>query len=110
MNLRCGFFRCNLTSPILGVNFIKLKKINVRIRLLVLVSSILIILLGCASTSDIDLSKVERSYGQTCTKTYSEYLGKFTLFPIQTQQQCTDALRLCAQSCPARAPVVAGTK
>jgi len=59
-------------------------------------------LAGCASTSDIDLSKVETSCGQTCSKSYSECLGKFTFFPIQLQHQCTDALRLCAQSCPPR--------
>lgn len=57
---------------------------------------------GCASTSDIDLSKVESKCGQQCSANYSECLGKFTFFPIQAQHQCTDALRLCAQACPAR--------
>lgn len=57
---------------------------------------------GCASTADIDLSKVESKCGQTCAANYSECLGKFTLVPIQAQHQCTAALRLCAQACPAR--------
>ena len=61
-------------------------------------------LAGCASTSDIDLSKVDSKCGQTCSANYSDCLGKFTLFPIQAQHQCTDAMRLCAQSCPARQP------
>jgi hypothetical protein len=62
----------------------------------------LVMLTGCASTSDIDLSKVEPACGQACTKNYSDCLGSFTFFPIQAQHQCTDALRLCAQTCPAR--------
>lgn len=60
------------------------------------------LLAGCASTKDIDLSKVESRCGQQCSANYSECVGKFTFFPIQTQNQCTDAMRLCAQSCPAR--------
>lgn len=63
---------------------------------------LLAVLCGCASTSDIDLSKVESKCGQTCSANYSECLGKFTLAPIHMQHVCTDALRLCAQSCPAR--------
>jgi hypothetical protein len=65
-------------------------------------ASLLLVLSGCASTSDIDLSKVESACGQQCAASYSECLGKFTLFPIQAQHQCTDALRLCAQTCPPR--------
>lgn len=61
-------------------------------------------LVGCASTSDIDMTKVESNCGQGCTRTYSECLGKFTFFPIQAQHQCTDAMRLCANSCPVRSP------
>jgi len=57
---------------------------------------------GCASTKDIDLSKVEPACGQTCRTNYNECLSRFTLFPIQMQHECTTALRLCAQSCPAR--------
>ena len=59
-------------------------------------------LAGCASTSDIDLSKVESQCGQQCSAAYSDCLGKFTLFPIHQQNVCTSALRLCAQTCPAR--------
>lgn len=59
-------------------------------------------LAGCASTAGIDMSKVESKCGQTCSSSYSECLGKFTLFPIMAQNQCTDAMRLCVQSCPAR--------
>jgi len=61
-------------------------------------------LFGCASTADIDMTKVESNCGQGCTRTYSECLGKFTFFPIQAQHQCTDAMRLCANSCPVRSP------
>ena len=62
----------------------------------------LLFLAGCASTSDIDLSKVESKCGQTCSANYSECVGRFSMFPIHQQNTCTDALRLCAQSCPAR--------
>lgn len=59
-------------------------------------------LAGCASTSNIDLSKVDSACGQTCSANYSQCVSKFTFFPLETQHQCTDALKLCAQSCPAR--------
>ena len=67
-----------------------------------LLASILV-LAGCASVSDIDTSQLEQGCAQACTARYSECLGKFTLFPIQAQHQCTDAMRLCAKSCPTRA-------
>jgi hypothetical protein len=57
---------------------------------------------ACATTSDIDLSKVESKCGQQCSASYSECVSKFSFFPIHEQHVCTDALRLCAQSCPAR--------
>lgn len=57
---------------------------------------------GCASTKDIDLSKVDSACGQTCSTSYSSCLSGFTMFPIQRQHECTSALRLCAQACPAR--------
>lgn len=68
--------------------------------LLYLASSL--VLTACASTSDIDLSKVESACGQQCSARYSECLSKFTFFPIHEQHVCTDALHFCAQSCPAR--------
>jgi len=57
---------------------------------------------GCASIADINLTKVESTCGQSCTKTYSECVNKFTFFPIMLQHECTDSLRLCAQTCPPR--------
>lgn len=57
---------------------------------------------ACASTADIDTSKAEPACGQRCSSTYSECLGKFTFFPIMMQHQCTDAMRLCVNACPAR--------
>lgn len=66
-----------------------------------------ILLAGCASTADIDTSKVDPDCAHSCTANYSECLGKFTLFPIQAQHQCTDAMRLCVQACPARGAVTA---
>ncbi|EIF32125.1 hypothetical protein BCh11DRAFT_07706 [Burkholderia sp. Ch1-1] len=66
-----------------------------------LLASILV-LAGCASVSDIDTSQLEPACAQACTARYSECLGKFTLFPIQAQHQCTDAMHLCAKSCPTR--------
>jgi hypothetical protein len=57
---------------------------------------------GCASTKDIDLSKVEPKCGQSCSANYSECLSKFSVFPLERQHECTTALRLCAQACPAR--------
>ena len=75
---------------------------GVSMKTAVLLGAMALGLLGCASTSDIDLSKADSACGQQCAKTYSECVGKFTFFPIQTQHQCTDALRLCAQTCPPR--------
>jgi hypothetical protein len=63
---------------------------------------IMLVLAGCESTSDIDLSKAEPQCAQTCSANYSTCLGRFTFFPIQAQHQCTDALRICAQACPPR--------
>lgn len=62
-----------------------------------------LLLAGCASTADIDTSKVDPDCAHSCSANYSECLGKFTLFPIQAQHQCTDAMRLCVQACPTRA-------
>jgi hypothetical protein len=59
-------------------------------------------LAGCASTKDVDLSKLEPACGQTCSTNYSTCVSRFTFFPLETQHQCTDALKLCAQACPAR--------
>ena len=59
-------------------------------------------LAACASTSGIDLSKVEPQCGQNCSANYSTCVSKFTIFPLEVQHQCTTALKLCAQSCPAR--------
>lgn len=59
-------------------------------------------LAGCASTADIDLSKVETTCGQTCSRNYSECVSRFSFTPIIAQNTCTDALKLCAQSCPPR--------
>lgn len=59
-------------------------------------------LAGCASPSDIDLSKVESSCAQKCSANHSTCLSAFTLFPIQQNNQCVDTLRSCASACPAR--------
>lgn len=61
-----------------------------------------VVLVGCASTSDIDTSRVEQSCAQPCSHNYSTCVSKFTIFPIQVQHQCTDAFRLCIQGCPER--------
>lgn len=61
-----------------------------------------LLLAGCASTADIDLSKLDSACGQTCTRNYQECMAKFTIFPIMAQHQCTDTMRLCAQTCPPR--------
>jgi len=61
-----------------------------------------LLLAGCANVNDINMSAVESSCGQSCTKSYSECMGAFSFFPIQQQHQCTDVVRLCVQSCPAR--------
>jgi hypothetical protein len=67
-----------------------------------LIAAATLIFSGCASTADIDMSRVESQCGRACTANYSECLDGFTLFPIMAQHECTDALRLCAQSCPAK--------
>ncbi len=61
-----------------------------------------LILTGCASTADIDLSKVESKCGQACAANYSRCSQGFTMTPLMAQHHCADAMRLCAQSCPAR--------
>ena len=61
-----------------------------------------VLLAGCASTADIDTSKVDPDCAHSCSANYSECLGKFTLFPLMAQHQCTDAMKLCVQACPAR--------
>lgn len=66
------------------------------------VLALTIALAGCASTANIDLSKVESSCGQTCSKNYSDCMGQFSVFPIRQYNSCAEGLRLCAQSCPAR--------
>lgn len=66
-----------------------------------------LLLAGCASTADIDMSKVDPDCAHSCSANYSECLGKFTLFPIQAQHQCTDAMRLCVQACPTRGAATA---
>jgi hypothetical protein len=67
-----------------------------------ILATAMLVLAGCASTKDIDLSKAEPQCGQSCSANYSTCVSKFTFFPLETQHQCTTALRLCAQSCPAR--------
>ncbi|MFM0603652.1 SHOCT domain-containing protein [Paraburkholderia sediminicola] len=61
------------------------------------------LLTGCASVADIDTSKAEPDCAHSCAANYSECLSKFTLFPIQAQHQCTDAMQLCVKACPTRA-------
>jgi hypothetical protein len=61
-----------------------------------------ITLAGCASTKSVDLSRVDSQCGQSCSANYSTCVSKFTFFPLETQHQCTDALKLCAQACPPR--------
>jgi len=61
-----------------------------------------LLLAGCANVNDINMSAAESSCGQACSKSYSDCMSGFTFFPIQQQHQCTDAMRLCVKSCPAR--------
>lgn len=58
-----------------------------------------ILILGCASTSDIDFSKADPVCAQQCTDTYSSCVSRFTMFPIMQQHQCTDAYKMCVQTC-----------
>ncbi|MFM0062937.1 SHOCT domain-containing protein [Paraburkholderia aspalathi] len=66
-----------------------------------------VLLAGCASTAAIDTSKVDSDCAHSCSANYSECLGKFTLFPLMAQHQCTDAMKLCVQACPARGAAAA---
>jgi hypothetical protein len=84
-------------SPAAITYQINLEVILMKLSVLTLLA---IVLSGCASTADINLRQLDSKCAQACTKNYSECLGQFTLFPIQAQHQCTDALRLCAQTCP----------
>lgn len=65
-------------------------------------SFLTLLVAGCASVNDINMSAVESSCGQACTKSYSECMNAPSFFPIQQQHQCTDVVRLCVKSCPAR--------
>jgi hypothetical protein len=65
------------------------------------------LLTGCASVSDIDTSKADPDCAHSCAANYSECLGKFTLFPLMAQHQCTDAMHLCVEACPTRGSVAA---
>ena len=73
---------------------------------LAVVAALSAALFGCASTSEIDLSKAETSCAQSCSNNYSACVSKFTLFPIRVQRECPDALKLCAQACPARSATI----
>lgn len=57
---------------------------------------------ACASTADIDFSKADNACLQQCNKGYSDCMTPFTFFPIQTQHQCTDVLRVCVKTCPVK--------
>ncbi len=57
---------------------------------------------GCANAPNVDLSNVETTCGQRCAANYSECSSRFSLTPIYTQSACSNALQVCAQSCPAR--------
>lgn len=59
-----------------------------------------LLLVGCASVSDIDTSQSNPDCVQPCAQTYSACVSKFTMFPLMVQHQCTDAYRLCIQACP----------
>lgn len=61
-----------------------------------------VLLAGCASTKDIHLDRLEPTCAHSCSTTYSDCLSKFSLFPIERQNECTDALKLCADSCPSK--------
>ena len=59
-------------------------------------------LTACASTADIDMSKYESTCGQQCSANYGKCSTGFTMTPFMQQHACVEALRFCAQSCPAR--------
>jgi hypothetical protein len=66
--------------------------------------AIVFALAGCASTKDVDLSKLEPQCGQKCAASYQECTNRpgFILFPIEVHNQCVGSLKLCASACPAR--------
>ena len=55
---------------------------------------------GCAGTTDIDLSKVEYTCGQSCSTSYQTCDSRLTMMPIRQHNDCTDVYRKCVQSCP----------
>jgi hypothetical protein len=57
---------------------------------------------GCASPSDVDVSKVDSDCAQKCSANHSTCLSAFTLFPIMQNNQCVDSLKTCVQTCPAK--------
>jgi hypothetical protein len=68
---------------------------------------LMVLLVGCAGTADIDTNKVDSDCAHLCSANYSECLGKFTHYPLMAQRQCTDAMKLCVQAYPARRAVAA---
>ena len=59
-------------------------------------------LAGCASPSEVDLSKSETSCAQKCSANLSTCLSAFTIFPIMQNNQCVDGLKSCASACPVK--------
>ena len=55
---------------------------------------------GCAGTTDIDLSKVEYTCGQSCSTSYQTCDSRLTMMPIRQHNDCTDVYRKCVQGCP----------
>ncbi|HYS86323.1 MAG TPA: hypothetical protein VEN78_15175 [Bradyrhizobium sp.] len=81
-----------------------------------LVIASIFVLSSCAVTP-IDISNKEGACAKSCQAAHSSCMsgGMFVIFPIMTQQNCTNDLNTCVQACPdknesARTPASTATK
>jgi len=74
-------------------------------RYIVLTAVVSLALTACASVPD--LSDKDGPCVRECSASYSQCLSKFSLFPIERQNECTSALKVCGYSCPAKKPQTA---
>ncbi|MFM0718036.1 SHOCT domain-containing protein [Paraburkholderia strydomiana] len=73
------------------------------------IAAVAMVLAGCVSAPDLDLSKVDPACSQRCSSEYSTCTTGFKLFPLVAQAHCNESLKVCAATCPASQPVITAT-
>jgi hypothetical protein len=72
-----------------------------------IIAAAILVLTGCVSAPDLDLSKVDSACSQRCSSEYSNCTAGFKLFPLVAQAHCNESLKVCIASCPTSQPVIA---